>query len=438
MANSALTLTRRNLLAGTAAAAVTVALAACNRGGAPVPVASSFAAGDPRGKGWRTVNQYFSSNNAFFNSWQQGSDEAARALGMKNEAQVDNSSNDKAMTIFRSAATRDFNAITSMVADPGISKMALSTAQTNGTVVANAWNVAPWLTPFDIGDKWVQFIAPNDVAGAQTVAKVLFDAMGGEGELIHITGVPGNTADILRTEGVDRALKKFPGVKLVAREPGQFNRGATEPVISALLTAHPNVKAVFCQNDDEAMGVLAALSARGRKDVLVTGIDGIPDMLSAIASGRALATWAQHGGFAAGWLTVQVFDALAGVTLNPLERMMWLGTFVINTPEAATAYKKMMYSGGPFPFDYVKMSRALNPKDWDPQNSFAPIDLETYYSLLQPKPTGYELPAKYTEAASAAQIEAVAKSYSQRVGTDPFANVRKLCKGDGGHDLTVF
>ena len=31
MANSALTLTRRNLLAGTAAAAVTVALAACNR-----------------------------------------------------------------------------------------------------------------------------------------------------------------------------------------------------------------------------------------------------------------------------------------------------------------------------------------------------------------------------------------------------------------------
>lgn len=437
MANSALTLTRRNLLAGTAAAAVTMALAACNRSAGPTPAASSFAAGDPRSNGWRTVNQYFSSNNAFFNSWQQGSDEAARALGMTNEAQVDNSNNDKALTIFRSAATRGFNGMTSMIADPGISKMVLSTAQTNGTVVANAWNVAPWLTPFDIGDKWVQFIAPNDVAGAQAVANVLFDAMGGEGELIHITGVPGNTADLLRTEGVDRALKKFPGVKLVAREPGKFNRGATEPVISALLTAHPNVKAVFCQNDDEAMGVLAALSARGRKDVLVTGIDGIPDMLDAIASGRALATWAQHGGFAAGWLTVQVFDALAGVTLDPLERMMWLGTFVINTPEAASAYKKMMY-GGAFPFDYVKMSRALHPKDWDPQNSFAPIDLETYYTLLQPKPSGYELPAKYTNAASAAAIEAVAKSYSQRVNTDPFANVRKLCKGEGGRDLTGF
>ena len=214
MANSALTLTRRNLLAGTAAAAVTVALAACNRSGGPTPAASSFAAGDPRGNGWRTVNQYFSSNNAFFNSWQQGSDEAARALGMTNEAQVDNSNNDKALTIFRSAATRGFNGMTSMVADPGISKIVLSTAQTNGTVVANAWNVAPWLTPFDIGDKWVQFIAPNDVAGAQAVANVLFDAMEG-GELIHITGVPGNTADLLRTEGVDRGLES-PGVKLVA------------------------------------------------------------------------------------------------------------------------------------------------------------------------------------------------------------------------------
>ena len=66
------------------------------------------------------------------------------------------------------------------------------------------------------------------------------------------------------------------------------------------------------------MGALAVLSARGRKDVLVTGIDGIPDMLDAIASARASATWAQHGGFAAGWLTVQVFDALAGVTWDPL------------------------------------------------------------------------------------------------------------------------
>jgi ribose transport system substrate-binding protein len=97
----------------------------------------------------------------------------------------------------------------------------------------------------------------------------------------------------------------------------------------------------------------------------------------------------------------------------------------------------MMY-GGAFPFDYVKMSRALHPNDWDPQNSFAPIDLETYYTLLQPKPSGYELPAKYTNAASAAGIEAVAKSYSQRVNTDPFANVRKLCKGEGGRDLTGF
>lgn len=437
MDKSTLTLTRRTLLAGTAAVAVTAALAACNRGVAS-PVSSSFAANDPRSKGFKTINQYFSSNNAFFNSWQQGSDEAARALGMTNEAQVDNGNNDKALTIFRSAATRDFDAMTSMIADPGISKITLSTAQTNGTFVGNAWNVAPWLTPFDIGDKWVQFIAPNDVAGAQTVAKVLFDKMGGKGELIHITGVPGNTADLLRTEGVDRALKQFPGVKLVAREPGQFNRGDTEPVISALLTAHPNVKAVFCQNDDMAMGVLAALSARGRKDVLVTGIDGIPDMLDAIADGRGLATWAQHGGFAAAWLTVQVFDALAGVKLDPLERMMWLGTFVINTPDAAAAYKKMMYSGGPFPFDYAKMSRALNPKDWDPQNSFAPIDLETYYTLLQPKPSGYELPADYTGALSTTGIETVAKSYADRVGSDPFANVRKLCKGEGGRDLTGF
>jgi ribose transport system substrate-binding protein len=118
--------------------------------------------------------------------------------------------------------------------------------------------------------------------------------------------------------------------------------------------------------------------------------------------------------------------------------MMWTGTFVINTPEAATEYKKMMFGGGAFPFDYAKMSRALHPKDWDPQNSFAPIDLETYFGLLQKKPAGYELAADYTAALDKTGIDAVAKSYTARMRNDPFAKVRKLCSGEGGQDLTVY
>lgn len=435
-----LPLQRRSYVAAAAMTVALAVLAACSTGAEPGESTNqpTSATGEEPGSGGRVINQYFSSNNAFFNSWQQGSDEAAEALGMENERQVDDANPDKTLTIFRSAQTRGFDAITSMLADPGMSQILLSTAQENGTYVANAWNIAPWLTPWDIGDTWVSFIAPNDVAASEALATMLFEEMGGEGEVIHITGVPGNTADILRTEGFDRALANFPDIELVAREPGQFNRGDTEPVISALLTANPEAKAVFSQNDDTAMGVLAVLAARDIDDVLVTGIDGIPDMLEAIADGRAFATWAQHGGLAAAWQTVQVYDAMAGVELHPLERMMWLGTFIINTPEAAAAYNEMMFGGGDFPFDYRRMSRALHPDDWAPPVLFAPIDLEAYYSLLADKPADYELPAEYLEAVESTGFDAIAKEYADRLATDPFAEIRELCKGNGCQDITSF
>jgi len=428
-------LSRRKSIAAVAASlALAAILAACSSSD-PNTNASGEPGGGDAGSGGSIINQYYSSNNSFFNSWQQGSDEAAKALGVTNERQVDDADPDKTLTIFRTAESRGFDAITSMLADPGMTEILLNTAQENGTYVTNAWNIAPWLTPWDIGDKWVSFIAPNDVAASEQLATMLFEEMGGSGEVIHLTGVPGNTADILRTEGFERALAKFPNIELVAREPGQFNRGDAEPVISALLTAHPNVKGIFSQNDDMAMGVLAALSARDKSDVLVTGIDGTPEMLEAIADGRAFATWAQHGGLAAAWQTVQAFDAMHGVKLDPLERMMWLGTFIINTPEAAAAYNDMMYSGGAFPFDYKKMSRYLNPDDWAPPVMFAPIDLEEFYSLLEDKPSGYELPSEYLDALKDGGADAAAKKYADRLAEDPFAEVRKLCKGNGCQDI---
>jgi ABC-type sugar transport system substrate-binding protein len=55
-------------------------------------------------------------------------------------------------------------------------------------------------------------------------------------------------------------------------QPGQFDRGHTTPVITALLTAHPNVKGIICQNDDSAVGVVTALRSKGLT-VPVAGVD---------------------------------------------------------------------------------------------------------------------------------------------------------------------
>ncbi|MGP4056432.1 sugar ABC transporter substrate-binding protein [Mycobacterium sp. 4D054] len=433
-------ISRRNMLRGTAVAGGALAfgglLSAC--GGSNTTRAVPTAAEGVGEHGWTVTDQFYTLNNAYFQGWSQGSEEAAAVFRITRKQQVDEFNNEKVIAMYQAAPSQKVNAISSMLADPGISPEILRMAQRENIFTVLGWNLAPWTTPFDIGDKFYTFVTPNNIVGAQTLAEKLFKKMGGAGELIHITGVPGNSVDITRTVGVDAALKKFPNINMVARQPGEFDRGSTTPVIESLLTAHPNVKGIFCQNDDSAVAVVNALNARGMT-VPVTGIDAIPDFLKAMQSRPevAFATWAHHGAWLGAALMVKAYDALAGVKLSASERMMFSGGFIVDTDKAADAYQKLMYSGSQFPFDYAKMSKALHPDDWDPQNLMAPIEFESYFALQRPKPAGYVIPEAYRQAYESGELDRTAELYRSHYKSDPFADVRKLC-GDGGAELSLW
>ncbi len=57
-----------------------------------------------------------------------------------------------------------------------------------------------------------------------------------------------------------------------------------------LLTKYDDIDAVYCVNDDCAMGALQALEAAGREDVVVWGYEGHPAALKAIMDGRLYGT----------------------------------------------------------------------------------------------------------------------------------------------------
>ena len=391
----------------------------------------------PRG-GWHVVAQVYTSNNAYFKDWYKAVGECANALGIKWTKEVDEENNDKLISIYQTAASQHFNAITTEVADPGISRKILDIATSAKMYTSWGWNLAPWVSPFDVGQYFDSFITPNNIDGTRDTAETLFRKMGGRGELIHITGIPGNTVDIYRTKAVNLALKKFPNVKLVARQPGQFARGPTTPVINALLTAHPNVKGIMCQNDDSAIGVLTALRSKGLT-VPVAGVDAIPEFVEAmiVDSGRAVATWTTSDGGGA-WLgarlLVNVFDALSGYVRTPPERMMYAGGLILDSKPAANAYNNLMNKGGKFPFDYRLWSRALHPNDWDPQVTMAPIDYPAFFSVQTPMPKGYTVAPEWTAAKKSGQFAKVKAEYAAHIKKDPFASVRKLCVG-GGRDI---
>ena len=80
---------------------------------------------------------------------------------------------------------------------------------------------------------------------------------------------------------------------MLAPHPADFDRTKGLNVMENLLAAHPDVKAVFAQNDEMALGALRATQAAG-KQVLIVGFDGTDDGKAAVKSGKLGATVAQQ------------------------------------------------------------------------------------------------------------------------------------------------
>ena len=60
-----------------------------------------------------------------------------------------------------------------------------------------------------------------------------------------------------------------------------------------MLQANPNIKAIFAQNDEMALGAISAAKSAG-KNILVVGFDGTEDGIKAVNSGDMVATIAQQ------------------------------------------------------------------------------------------------------------------------------------------------
>jgi ribose transport system substrate-binding protein len=104
-------------------------------------------------------------------------------------------------------------------------------------------------------------------------------------------------------------------------------------VVSALVSEHPEVKAVLCANDSMALGAVAALKAAGRgKDVLVGGFDNISAVQQLVRDGQILATADQHGDQLAVYGIEYALQMLRDRTARPADRETPVDLITADTP----------------------------------------------------------------------------------------------------------
>lgn len=125
----------------------------------------------------------------------------------------------------------------------------------------------------------------NYEAGYETV-KAMAEAMGGSGKIMIIEGVTGAQTSIDRVSGAMAALEEYPDIELVAQQSGEYNRAKAMDVVQNLLQTYPDINAIYCCNDEMALGTVEALEQAGKTDVIVGGSDGNDDARQAIREGK--------------------------------------------------------------------------------------------------------------------------------------------------------
>jgi ribose transport system substrate-binding protein len=134
----------------------------------------------------------------------------------------------------------------------------------------------------------------DSYSGCVKLGQLFVKTVGKEGEYAEIIGLVGDNNTWNRSKGFHSVVDRFPGLKMVAQQSGEFDRAKGMEVMESILQAHPNIKGVFCGNDAMAMGAYQALVAAGKdKQVNVFGFDGADDVVKSIAEGKIVATGMQ-------------------------------------------------------------------------------------------------------------------------------------------------
>ncbi|MET9050629.1 substrate-binding domain-containing protein [Streptomyces bacillaris] len=137
-------------------------------------------------------------------------------------------------------------------------------------------------------------VASDNVAGGKLAADALADRLGGKGSIVILQGTAGTSASRERGAGFAEGLKAHPGIKVVAKQPADFDRTKGLDVMTNLIQSHPDITGVFAENDEMALGAVKALGGKAGKSVSVVGFDGTPDGLKAVGAGTLYASVAQQ------------------------------------------------------------------------------------------------------------------------------------------------
>jgi ribose transport system substrate-binding protein len=130
------------------------------------------------------------------------------------------------------------------------------------------------------------YVAGNNPGLGTVSAAFVKEKLGGKGDIVVIRGLP-IVIDEQRVNAFNEGLKGSE-IKVIDSQFGNWSRDDAFKVMQDFLTKHPKIDAVWCQDDDMAVGVTEAIKQAGRTDIkFVLGGAGMKDMVKKVMDGDA-------------------------------------------------------------------------------------------------------------------------------------------------------
>ena len=140
------------------------------------------------------------------------------------------------------------------------------------------------------------FVGSDDAESANMAMELIAKHLNGKGNVLMIQGYMGQAAQLDRERGAKAVLAKYPGIKLLASQTGEWDRAKSMSLMENWIQSFGDqIQAVFAQNDEMGLGAVQALmDAKKKANVYVVSVDGIQDARKSVEQGNLDATLIQN------------------------------------------------------------------------------------------------------------------------------------------------
>ena len=178
-------------------------------------------------------------------------------------------------------------------------------------------------------------ILTDNRAGGGLAAEEMIRLLGGSGKVLVITQPPGSAAQDARVTGFETKVANVKGLDYLGPQYQSDNPQKAAEIVTATLSAHPDLAGIFATNDQGAIGAITGLRQAGALGkVKLVAYDAATAEVSALKNGAISALIAQDPK-AEGEAAVRIGQVLADG--KPVDKLTMVPITVIREGDTALA-----------------------------------------------------------------------------------------------------